>query len=564
MLLDGTFKHLGRTRQIVKILVKYGFEDLVFNSFLQNLVPRRMLLGWTREDRMVSTTSRWERVRMAAEEAGPSAIKIAQIMSNRSDILPEELIVELKKMQSEVKTFPFSVARRILDEELPRPYEEIFEEFDETPIGSASIGQVYKAKLRTGEDVVVKLRRPGVGKLLVQDLEIAKAILPHAKTMIEHNGLTYEAVEDGLLEIEKSTVKELDYLNEARNIENFRNFYKKRKDFYVPRAYREYSTEKLLIIEFAGGCKITDQKQLGEWEIDATKVAERGMDIYLTQIFEFGYFHADPHPGNIIIQRDGRICLIDFGMVGKLMKRDKMSFAQVFVAMAQGDSKKMAANLKKLCISHDIENVRLLEYDLQEIIEEYTILDVSESKIEDLIMSLQGVMRNYNMRVPGSVTLIFRALGLLEGIGKQIHPEFNVPKFVQPYGFKLLKEEYSIPNLIDEGLSRAGEISAFLNSIPVELRSILRKTRQGKLHIQIEHKGYDPFMRKMDRVMNRFILTFIIFTLVLGSSILATVPMSEQFMSSSLGIPYLSVIGYGASLFLGTILLFAVLRTRKL
>ncbi|MFT4970274.1 MAG: ubiquinone biosynthesis protein [Chitinophagales bacterium] len=564
MLLDGTFKHLGRTRQIIKILIKYGFEDLVFHSFLQNLVPRRMLLNWSRDDRIVSNTSRWERIRMAAEEAGPSAIKIAQIMSNRSDILPEEFITELKKLQSEVKIFPFSTAKRILDEELPLPYEEIFEEFDETPIGSASIGQVYKAKLRTGEEVVVKLRRPGVGKLLVQDLEIAKAILPHAKNMIEQNGLTYEAAEDSLLELEKSTVKELDYKNEARNIENFRKFYKKRKDFHVPRAYREYSTEKLLIIEYAGGCKITDQKQLKEWGIDPRKVAERGMDIYLTQIFEFGYFHADPHPGNIIIQEDGRICLIDFGMVGKLMQRDKMSFAQVFVSMSQGDSKKMALNLKKLCISHDIENVRMLEYDLQEIIEEYTTLDVAESKIEDLILSLQGVMRDYNMRVPGSITLIFRALGLLEGIGKQIHPEFNVNQFVQPYGFKLLKEEYSVKNLLDEGLSRISEISALLNSIPVEVRTILKKTRQGKLNIQVEHKGYEPLLRKMDRVMNRFILTFIIFTLVLGSSILATSPMAEQFMMKSIGLPYLSVIGYGVALFLGTILLFAVLRTRKL
>ena len=564
MLLDGTFKHLGRTRQIIKVLIKYGFEDIVFHSFLQNIVPRRMLLNWTRENRIVSATTRWERIRMAAEEAGPSAIKIAQIMSNRSDIIPEELIIELKKLQSEVKTFPFSVARKILDEELPRPYDEIFEEFNEVPIGSASIGQVYKAKLQSGEEVVVKLRRPGVGKLLVQDLEIAKSILPHAKGVIEQNGLTYEAVEDSLLEIEKSTVKELDYLNEARNIENFRKFYRKRKDFYVPRAYREYSTEKLLIIEFADGCKITDQKQLEEWSIDAKKVAERGMDIYLTQIFEFGYFHADPHPGNIIIQKDGRICLIDFGMVGKLMQRDKMSFAQVFVAMAQGDSKKMALNLRKLCISHDIENVRMLEYDLQEIIEEYTTQDVAESKIEDLILSLQGVMRDYNMRVPGSVTLIFRALGLLEGIGKQIHPEFNINQFVQPYGFKLLKEEYSMTNLAKESLTRFDEISALLNSIPVEVRSILKKTRQGKLSVQIEHKGYNPLLRKMDRIVNRFILTFIIFTLVLGSSILATIPMSENYMAGAIGLPIISVIGYAFSLFLGTILLFAVLRTRKL
>lgn len=564
MLLDGTFRHLGRSRQIIQILFKYGFEDIVFNSFLQSLVPRRLLLNWTREDRIVSETSRAERIRMACEEAGPSAIKIAQLFSSRTDLLPEDLIVELKKLQSEVKTFPFSVAKRILEEELPLPLEEIFEYFDEKPIGSASIGQVYKARLITGEDVVVKLRRPGVGKLLVQDLDIAKTMLPYLKGVIEQNGLTYEAAEDGLNEIEKSTVKELDYKNEARNIETFRKFYAKRRDFYVPRAYREYSTEKLLIIEFAKGCKITDQEQLEKWELDPKKIAERGMDIYLTQIFEFGYFHADPHPGNIIIQEDGRICLIDFGMVGKLMQRDKISFAQVFIAMARSDSKSMALNLKKLCISHDVENTRMLEYDLQELIEEYANLDVAESKIEDLILSLQTIMRNYNMRVPGSITLIFRALGLLEGIGKQIHPSFNVNEFVQPYGFKLLKEEYSLKNIAEEGLSRFSEISALLSSIPVEVRSILKKTRQGKLNVQIEHKGYEPVLRKLDRIANRLILTFIIFTLTISSSILAGVPMSEKFIAPNLGIPYLSLVGYLFALFLGTILLFAVLRTRKL
>ena len=563
MSLGITFKHLGRTKQIIQILLKYVFEDIVFNSFLQNIVPNRLLLNWKKDDRLVSETTTAERIRMACEEAGPSAIKIAQILSNRSDILPEDIITELKKLQSDVKTFSFEVAKAILEEELPLPLDDIFEEFNETPIGSASIGQVYKAKLRTGEDVVVKLRRPGVEKLLVQDLEIAKTLLPYLKSSIEANGLTYEAAEDGLLELEKSTTKELDYKNEARNIETFRNFYIKRKDFYVPKAYKEYSTERLLIIEFAEGCKITDAKQLREWDIDPKKVAERGMDVYLTQIFEFGYFHADPHPGNIIIQDTGRICLIDFGMVGKLMQRDKIAFAQVFIAMARNDSKKMASSLKKLCISHEIDNIRMLEYDLQELIEEYGSLDVSETKIEDLVVSLQAIIRKYSMRVPGSITLIFRALGLLEGIGKQIHPNFNTNEFVQPYGFKLLKEEYSVKNLAEEAWNRFGDISALLNSIPVEVRAILKKTRQGKLHIEIEHTGYDPILKKLDRLLNRFILTFIIFTLCVSSSIIATIPMSERLVSP-MGLPYLSLIGFGAAIFLGIILLFAVLRTRKL
>lgn len=560
---NGTFRHFGRTRKIIQILMKYGFEELVFNSFLQNLVPRRLLLNWTRDDKNVSEISRWERIRMVCEEMGPSAIKIAQIASNRSDILPEELVKEFEKLQSEVKIFPFSVAQSILEKELSKPIDEIFEYFNEKPIGSASIGQVYRAKLLTGEEVVVKLRRPNVGKLLQEDLEIIESLLPYMEGMIEQMGSTLENVKDAFEELKKNTLKELDYLNEARNIEHFRKFYADRRDFYVPRAYREYSTQKLLIIEYAAGCKITDAKQLRQWGIDPTNVAERGMDIYLTQIFEFGYFHADPHPGNILIQEDGRICLIDFGMVGKLMKRDKMAFANVFIAMNREDAKDMAINMRKLCISHDIENLRELENDFQEIIDEYAQLDVAESKIEDLIVSLQKVMRKYNMRVPGSVTLIFRALAVLEGIGKDIHPNFNISEFVKPYGFKLLKEQYSIENLWEEASFRFNQVAALMNSIPIDVRSILRKTRQGKLSVQINHKGYEPLLRKMDRVVNRFILAFMIFTVMLCSSIIATIPMPEKYMTS-FGVPYFSVIGFVFSLFLGTVLLFAVLRTRKL
>jgi ubiquinone biosynthesis protein len=559
---NGTFRHLGRTRQIIQVLIKYGFEDVVTNTPLQNVIPKRLLINWMREDRNVYQSTRWERIRMACEELGPTFIKLAQILSNRPDLLPEGLINELKKLQSQVAPFPFKQVLEILEEDLPRSHKLIFDYIDEKPVGSASIGQVHRARLATGEDVVIKVRRPGVSKIMHQDLEIIKDIVVRAEGFLLENGVINAM--DAVEAFEKSMYKELDYKHEARNIESFRNFYKKRKDFYVPRAYREYSTDRILIIEYAAGCKITDVKQLKAWGLDPKNIAERGMDIYLTQIFEFGYFHADPHPGNILIQQDGRICLIDFGMVGKLMKRDKLAFANVFVSMARLDAKTMALNMKKLSIDDNIDDIRMLEYDLNEIIEDYASLDISESSIEDLVDQLQRVMFNYKMRVPGGVFLIFRAMAVLEGIGKQIHPHFNVSEFVRPYGFRLLKEQYSPETLAEEAMFRLTQIGSFLNSIPVELRTILKKTRQGKLNFEITHKGYDPLLRKMDRVVNRFILTFVIFTLTTSSSILALVPMHPRHIFDPLGIPYLSLVGFLFSMFLGTVLLFAVLRTRNL
>lgn len=562
MLLNGTFRHIGRTRQIIQILLKYGFEDVVTNTPLQNLIPRRLLISWMREDRNVYDSTRWQRVKMACEEIGPTAVKLAQVLSNRPDLLPEALIEELKQLQSNVAPFSFEKAKEILNEELGQDYQTVFDDFIEKPIGSASIGQVHKAKLKTGEEVVVKIRRPGVARKMHQDLEIFKQIVTWLEPTLEEQGIINAM--DAVDAFEKSMYKELDYKNEARNIESFRAFYKKRRDFYVPKAYRRYSTEKILIIEYAAGCKITDVKQLKEWEISPESMAEKGMDVYLTQIFEFGYFHADPHPGNIIIKEDGTICLIDFGMVGKLMKRDKLAFANVFVSMAQLDARTMAINLKKLSLEDEVEDIRTLEYDLNEIIEEYAMLSVSESSIEDLINELQAIMYKYKMRVPGSVFLIFRALAVLEGIGKQIHPNFNVSEFVQPYGVKILKEIYSPTNIAEDLFNKFSQVTGLLNSIPVELRTIMKKTRQGKLRFEVDHKGYLPLLKKLDRITNRLILTFIIFTVMVCSSMLALVDLPDKFIFNAIGLPYISVIGFAFALFLGTILLFAVLRTRKL
>jgi ubiquinone biosynthesis protein len=429
------------------------------------------------------------------------------------------------------------------------------------PIGSASIGVVHKAKLLTGEEVVVKVRRPGVARLMNEDLEIIKYVVTKAKKYLDSQGMP-NAI-DAVEAFEKSMLKELDYLNEGRNIESFRNFYNDHKKFYVPKAYRELSTEKVLIIEYVSGCKITDLKQLAEWNLDPKAIAEVGMDVYLTQIFTFGYFHSDPHPGNILVTQKGTLILIDFGMLGKLAKPDKHAFANVFIAMAREDAHAMALNLKKLSVEDEVEDLKMLEYDLAEIIDEYANLPVADSSIEDMINSLQAIMYKYKMRVPGGVFLIFRALAVLEGIGKIMHPEFNVSKFVLPYGIKVLQEQYAPKALVDNFLQKSAEIVELLNVIPSEFLTILKKTRKGEIKLRIHHEGYEKALNKIDKLVNRLILTFIIIALMLTSAILALADFSEEHITS-FGIPFLSLVGFSIAAFLGIILLFAVLRSKKL
>lgn len=557
MIFDQTFRNLNRTREILGILIKYGFEDFIANSTLRNLVTESMRIKWLRDEKPVMSYTRFERVRMAAEELGPTFIKLAQILSNRPDIIPEGLVKEFEKLQDRVPPVPFAQAKVIIEREIGRPITEVFEEFNERPMASASIGQVYKAKMLTGEEVVVKVQRPNVAEIIEQDLSIIKEAVRRMDRYMKKQGVLNG--EEVVRVFERAITKELDYQNEARNIDRFRTTYRHRTDFYVPKAYREFSTNKVLIMEFAKGCKITDVEQLRAWNINPARIVEKGMDIYLSQIFEFGYFHGDPHPGNILVNEEGTIILLDFGMVGQLMKKDKYAFAGIFIAMSRFDAREMAAQLKKLSVEDNITDMRQFVYDLNDLIEDYAHLDVSESSIQDVIQRLQKIMYDYHITVPGGVFLIFRAFAILEGIGKKMHPNFKTYEFIRPYGQKLLTDQLKPENLAAEASQRFTDFTSFLNSFPVEVRGIIQQISKGKLHSEIELQGYGYALKKWDGISTRQSLVNIICALMIGSSIalLGKYPEEMQFVY---GINKWSFIGYCIAAGLFVMWLYAILR----
>ena len=553
MLFDKTIKNIKRIRQVVQILVKYGFEDVVANTVLIKLVPRRTQLSWKRKDRPVFEYSRWERIRMVFEELGATFIKLAQVLSDRPDILPEPLIKEFQKLQSQVPPFEFSEVESIIQSETGKKIEDLYEWFDEETIGSASIGQVHRAKLKTGEHVVVKVQRPGVKELVDTDLRILKDFAKRSESYFEKNGITN--LTDIVNTFDKTMHKELDYNHEARNIEQFRLYYKRKRKFYVPRAYKDYTTEKVLVVEYAEGCKITDLKQLKEWNINLGKLAENGMHIYLTQIFEHGFFHADPHPGNIIVKKDGTICLIDFGMVGKLMKRDKYAIAGIFIGMAQKNPEKMASNLRKLSFKNNITDRRIFENDVNEIIEDFASLDVSEGSMADLLPRLQKLVYDYKMQLPGSMFLILRALAILEGIGKTVHPSMNIYDFLKPYGAKIVREQYSVENISEEIVDRVLQFNTFVRNFPIEINEVLRNVREGKLHIEVEDKENKNLAKKIDKAANRFLIAILIAGLLISASLTLNFEMvSGEHSSHYLSYTQLALAGLLASYLLMTIL----------
>lgn len=552
MLFDQTFKNISRVREIANILLKYGFEDFVSNTALKAVIPGKRRLSYKREHVKKKNYSRWELMRMAAEELGPTFIKLAQALSNRPDILPEPLMIEFQKLQSGVPPFPIETVHEIIQRETGKTVDELFSSFREKPIGSASIGQVHLATLRdNGKKVVIKVQRPKVRGKVATDLSIVKEIVKRSEASLESQGM-FNAM-DIVEAFERNLQNELDYTTEARFMEQFGNYYKKFKNFSVPSVYKSYSTSKILIMEFIEGCEITDVEKLTEWGISPEKIAEQGMDIYLTQIFEHGYFHADPHPGNILVRPDGKICLIDFGMVGKLSKRDRLAFSGVLIGMAQEDPKKMARSFKRLALDSDIEDDRAFEADLGDLIDDFSSLDVSEVQLTEVTNRLQAIIRDYKLRMPGGIFIILRALTILEGIGKTIHPNFKTYEFFKPYGFKLFKEQYSPENILEEVMGTTRQFGTFISGFPTDVKDILEKTRKGKIHFEIGHSGLEPYVNKLSRAISRLSMSIVIMGLLISASILTFANVGAQ----SNAIYYLSLTGYILAMVFTSMMFFA-------
>jgi len=560
MIFSQTIKNLGRLREILGVLVKYGFDDVIQHSGFENFVSEKLHLEWMRRDKPAFEYSTYERMRMVAEELGPSFIKLAQVLSNRPDILPHGLIKEFEKLQNDVPPFSTQDAINIIESETGKKIYKLFRDFDDKPIGSASIGQVHRATLRNGDKVVVKVRRPSVKEAVETDLAIMREIVKRGKNFLENNLGVIHAM-DAVNTFEKSIFKELDYRTEARHLAQFKKFYADYKGFYIPKVYKHLSTERILVMEFVEGVPINSIKQLKEWGLKPEKIAERGLDIYLMQIFEYGYFHADPHPGNVLVQQNGTICLIDFGMVGKIMQRDKFSFAMLLTSMAQLDSRRMALHFKRLAIEDKIDDIRQFEYELNELIEDFAMLEVEENNVADLTLRLQKIIYDYRIRIPGSVFLIMRALAIIEGIGKTMHPHFNANSFIIPYGAKLLKEQYGWDNMRNELLYRSGQIVSLLNNIPTEVKQIMRLTRTGKLTFKMQHEGYEPAMKKAEKLVNRINLTLLVCAISIASAITTTTSWPN--MPRVYGIPYISFLGFAIAGGLFLILCYIMFLRRK-
>ena len=522
---------LMRYEKVIATLVKYGFEDILSHPPFNKMVPQKTILVPERNGRKISQFTRYERIRLVCEELGTTFIKFAQIASNRSDLLPEDLIEELVKLQDNAPPVSLDQIKTILKDEIPRPINEILEYFDDSPLASASIAQVHRARLKGGQEVILKIQRPHIKSIIENDIAILKNIV----SIINSYFPKYNAYHPAELVkmFEDSIREELSFQKEANNVRHFKRMFSENKDVYVPDIYEELCTDEIICMEYIDGYKITDLNKLKELGINGKDLTLRGIGLYFEQVFEHGFFHADPHPGNIFVLSDGRIAFIDYGMMGYVTETDKVDFARILLAMYQQDVQGLKKGILKFSRGLNKQKQKDLEYDVMYFLRNYTDVSLENIDGNEAMKGLNALFYEYKIKIPSKLLLLLKALIIIEGVGLKLDPDYDMIANIGPYVQRLLIKKYNPKQVKKELLKTFEESSLLLKELPEDVREIIRKVKEGKLHIEFEHKGLDALYNTMDIIVNRISFTLIIVALLVASSIVIMADLDPKIYNIS-------------------------------
>jgi ubiquinone biosynthesis protein len=553
-----TYRHLARYRQILTVFFKYGFGDLIELLKIEQYIEIGLqLISKNRRNRL-EKLSRAQRVRMACEELGPTYIKFGQILSTRPDLVPVDFIKELSKLQDNVPSSPFSEVSRIIESELGAPPEAIFDYFEKTPIASASIGQVYRATLKDGEAVAVKVQRPGIRKIIEVDLEImlhlATLMERHVEEMSLHQPV--KIVE----EFARTLEKEIDYTIEATNMERIAHNFLNDLTIYVPKVFRDTTTESVLTTEFVEGIKVSEIDRLEKAGLDRKLITVRGADIVLKQIIKHGFFHADPHPGNIFVLPNNVICLLDFGMTGSVDRRTREDFIDLAESVVNRNESRATQVLLKLTYRDEDPDIRLLEKDVADFMGRHLHKSLKDIKIGKLLNNLLELAFQHRLRIPPDIFLMLKAFSTIEGVGLMLDPGFDMIQQAVPF-IKEVKLARMSPQRITGDIFRlAIELFQFVENFPKDILSITRLIKQQKLSLNLEYKGLDKMLSTYDQISNRISFSIIIAALIIGSALVIMSKVPPLFYDISL----IGIIGFLAAAIMGIWLLVAILRKGRL
>jgi ubiquinone biosynthesis protein len=543
--------NLRRFSQISRVLVRHGF-GFVFDV-RRDRREKKGLQEFLAPNFGV-------RLRRTLDDLGPTFVKFGQVLSTRSDILPEGVLSELQKLQETVTPMPAGVAQEIIEGELGAPVEEIFTSFDPVPLGSASIGQVHRAVLRSGEIVAVKVQRPEAPSRVGGDLELMRefaAFLDRRfgrRLFIDVRGL--------VAEFEVVISRELDYTTEAENARRFAaNFAE--TPVIIPSVYLELSTPRVLTEEYIEGTRFRDIRPLTLTPSERRRVATMGADAIFKMAFEDGFFHGDPHPSNLLLTPGGDLALLDFGMVGYMSRGDIEALSRLFIAVIQRDASAALRGLERLGVRYATEIRGDLIRDLREFLNKYSALSVGEVTLGQALSELIALARRYRLRMPPVFPLLTKALVTAEGVARSIDPTINVYEVARPYAQRLLTERYKPAAVLEVVEERALEYSRYAEDYPEQIRLLLTELADGELEVQLKHGGLDELMGSVDVLANRLVFAVVTAALLVGSSMLGAFDLGGPHVPY-IGVHIISFIGYTLSLILASILLIIIFRSGRL
>ncbi len=508
--------HASRYGQIADALSRHGMGYMVGVFGLERFVPfHRGILGHPRRE---EPYTRPEHLRMALEELGATFVKLGQILSTRPDLMPPDYQEELARLQDAAPPIPSEAVEEAVRAELGQPVEEAFATFEREPLAAASIGQAHAATLRDGTEVVVKVRRPGVVEQIEEDLRILQSLAVRASRRWEV-AEQYDVV--ALAQEFAQTLRaELDYVREGRNAERFAENFADDPGVHVPKVFWETSTSRVLTLERLRGIKVNDVEALDAAGIDRKELAERAARITLDMIFEHGFFHADPHPGNFFVEEDGTLGIIDFGMVGTVDERTQGQLARLLLAITSQDADRLVDVFLEMGFSRRRVDRAALRRDLEHLLSRYYGLPLGEIPLGPLISEAMAVVRHHRLQLPPNLVLILKMAVMNEGMGAQLDPDFNLTTVLAPYVRRLVLRRYS-PEALTRRLSQASQDAAHLwIELPQQLRRIAGEIERGSVEVGVRPEGFEPVLKRLERLTNRLILGVIVAAFIGGTAVL--------------------------------------------
>lgn len=552
--LGRTYRNFSRYRQILSVLFRYGFDDIVDKLKIdQYLEVGVQFITRTRREN-IEKLSRAERLRLLVEELGPTFVKFAQILSTRPDILPADVIAEFEKLQDEVPPYPYAQAREIIESELGDRVENLFSSMEETPLASASVAQVHRAVLHDGEVVAVKVQRPGIRKIIEVDLEI----MLHLATLMEKNieEVALQKPTRIIEEFARTLERELDFTLEAANMERVAAQFVNDRTIYIPKVYSEYSGARVLTMEFIDGIKVSDLEKLREAGMDLKVITARGADFVMKQVFEFGFFHADPHPGNIFVLPGNVICPIDFGMTGSVDERQRALFVDIMGSFAQKDAGRCTRLLMDLGEFEEEPDIRLLEREVEDFMGRHLFKPLKDLDVGRLLQDLLNIATRNKIRIPPVIFLMIKAFTAMEGTARLLDPEFDMIAYAEPFIRRAKLARYAPEKIARRVVSAFADSVDVLQSLPHETLNLVRLIRQNKLTVNMDMKDLGTLLRDLNQAGNRLSFSIIIAALILSSALLLafhTPPLVY-------GISLVGMLVFCAAAVMGVWLLVAILR----